>query len=475
MRRWQLPVALLITLFIGGIFAAPAGAQGSCAAPTSTYDLIQRGIFEVHGCTMSYCHGENAQEGLDLRAGQSYASLFPHAEDPSEAEASEQDYDEVEPGYPDESFLWLKLAAKTLGTKGVPGEPMPLGRLPISTNELEGVRLWILAGAPQNGFVAGVSALIQPCAPTQPTDPSIPPPCSSGATDLVLPDLSVDPPKDIRVLLNGGHRVIQFTTSIANQGYGPLIVQAASTPTGPGQSLNAVQIILKDDGTQCSRPAGQIMYGVDGYKWAYGNMADFELRKDDPLNGPVVARASKSAFCLLDTDPINPRANAPHQFEAHCEDTIGRMGISAGYKDLYSRVYPAQWLDLDADPTVHVQPGTYYLVNVVDPTNTLLEVDSSQSDNSSYTRVNVNMRDPNPYGAPPTPTPIMATPTPLATRPGRPPHPVRPPRPVPTTRPGHPTPVPRPTRAPHSVQPPHHPDGPTHPQAIDRPSHSVTP
>lgn len=448
MRRWQLPVALIVALVTGGIFATRAAAQSSCAAPTSTYDLIQRGIFEVHGCTMSYCHGDNAQEGVDLRAGQSYASLFPQAEDSSDAEATEQDYDEVEPGYPDESFLWLKLAAKTLGMKGVPGAPMPVGRLPISSDELEGVRLWILAGAPKDGFVDGVSALIQPCAPMQPTDPSIPPLCSPDETDLVLPDLSVDPPKDIRILYKGGHRVIEFTTAIANQGYGPLIVQAASTPTAAGQSMNAVQIILKEDGTQCSRPAGQIMYGVDGYKWAYGNMADFELRKDDPLNGPVVARASKSAFCLLDTDPINARANAPHQFEAHCEDTIGRMGISAGYKDLYSRVYPAQWLDLDADPSLHVQPGTYYLVNVVDPTSTLLEVDSSQPDNSSYTRVNMSLRDPNPYVVPPTPQPT------------------RPPHPVPTARPVH---------SPHPPQPPHHPDGPRHPQPVDRPSHSVTP
>jgi hypothetical protein len=453
MPRWQLPVALIVALSIGGLVAGRATAQDNCAAPTSTYDLIQRGIFEVHGCTMSYCHGDNAQAGLDLRAGLSYASLNPQDEDPSDVDGG--DLEEVEPGHPDESFLWLKLAAKTLGTTGVPGEPMPVGRLSISKDELEGVRLWILAGAPQDGFVDGVSALIQPCAPTQPTDPSIPPPCGSNESDLVLPDLTVDPPTNIRMQLNPydpGHRVIEFTTAIANRGDGPLIVQAGSPPTVAGQSLNAVQIILKKDGTQCSRPAGQIMYEVDHYKWSYGNMTDFELRKDDPLNGPVVARTSKAAFCLLDSDPIRATSKAPHQFDLHCEDNVGRMGISAGYKDLYSRVFPAQWLDIDADPSMHVPPGTYYLVNVVDPTNTLLEVDNSLQDNSSYTRVTVKLRDPNP---PTGPTP----------RPTRPPHAVRTPRPV---RPLHAVPPSHPV---HSVHPP---PTPSHPQGTDRPSHTGT-
>ena len=190
------------------------------------------------------------------------------------------------------------------------------------------------------------------------------------------------------------------------------------------------------------------MYGVDAYKWAYGNMADFELRTDNPQTGPVVARASKSAFCLLDSDPIDPRGYAPHQFEAHCEDTIGRMGISAGYKDLYSRVYPAQWLDLDADPSAHVGRGTYYLVNVVDPTNTFLESNNSRADNSSYTRVTVNLpelelrRRADPVADPgrhPARTP----------RPIRPLHPARPPRlgrtppPTRTPRPERTAPAPR--------------------------------
>jgi hypothetical protein len=453
MRRWLIMLGVALVSASAG--AGAAAAQDNCAAPTSTYDLIQRGIFEVHGCTMSYCHGDNAQEGLDLRAPQSYANLFPEAEDPSEAE-EEEDYEQVEPGHPEESFLWLKLAAKTLRLSGVPGAPMPIGRLPISKDELEGVRLWIMAGAPKTGFVSGVSDLIQPCAPSQPNDPSIPPPCGSNEAELVLPDLTVDPPKDIRVMYRGGHRVIEFSTAIANLGDGPLIVQAGSQPTGPGQSLNAVQIILKEDGTQCSRPAGQIMYRVDAYKWAYGNMADFELRKDNPQTGPVVARASKSAFCLLDSDPVDPRGYAPHQFEAHCEDTIGRMGISSGYKDLYSRVYPAQWLDLDADPSTHIGRGTYYLVNVVDPTNTLLESNNSRVDNTSYTRVSVTLPEPDHV--------VVATPRPVPSR-----HPARTPRTVP---PRHPTRAPRPTPPPHpvrtpastgAVQHPAHPSPPAHP------------
>ncbi|MFQ5667577.1 MAG: lysyl oxidase family protein [Candidatus Binatia bacterium] len=391
MVRWCLPLVVVL----GCILATGAAAQNArCQPPASTYELIQHGIFERHGCTQSYCHGASRQEGLDLRANVSYENLL--HEELAENGVRDKGSDGLElvnPGRPNQSLLWLTLAAKTLRLRGVPSAPMPIDGLPLTRDELEGVRLWILAGAPANGFVGGVSDLIDACPPPARAG-ELPPPCNVNDPSLLLPDLAPDPPRDIRVRYRGGHRVIEFTTAVANIGDGPLVVQAASRPTGPGESLNAVQILDRADGSKCSRPAGAILFEFEGKHWAYGNMAGFELRVGDPATGPVLARSSKTAFCLLDTDPIRASEDLPHQFEAHCEDDIGRMGVSVGYKDVYHRVHPGQWIDLDADPTTPVEPGNYYLVNVIDPNKTLLEVDSSREANASYTRVSIRLPEP---------------------------------------------------------------------------------
>jgi lysyl oxidase len=358
--------------------------QADCRAPASTYDLIQRGIFEQHGCTQAFCHGAAERGGLDLRAAFSYDSLV------------HDQSDEVVPGGPDQSLLYLKLAAKTLGTKGVPGQPMPVSALALSPDELEGIRLWILGGAPRSGSVASVADLIAVCPQSTPlATAAVPPPCGMNEPDLLLPNLVEDPPSEISVRLNRGHRWIEFTSGVANEGDGPLIVRAAATPTQAGQVLDAVQIILRADGTQCSRPAGTIQFEGNGGHWAYGNFAHYELRKDDPVTGDVVAQSSKSAYCLLDTNPLLNSANLQHQFDAHCEDNVGVMGISVGFKDVYDRVYPNQWIDLDGDPTISIRPGTYYLVNTANPNSTLLETAPGAQDNVAYTRVTVRLPDPN--------------------------------------------------------------------------------
>jgi hypothetical protein len=430
----------LVCVFGLAVATRAAAAPSRCPTPSSTYELIQHGIFEPHGCTVSYCHGAARADGLDLRAGASYGSLLHHQdvdEEPDQHDP-EEDYALVVPGHPDDSLLWLTLAAKTLRLRGVPAPPMPIGGLPISRSELEAVRLWILAGAPETGIVNRVANLIEACPPQSSEGDENLPPCDPEDRHLLLPDLIVDPPKDVRVRYYAGHRQLEFTTAVGNVGDGPLVIQAAERATHPGQTLGAVQVILRRDGSKCVRPAGAIRFADDGERWAYGHTVNFELRKGDPLTGDVVALTSKTSYCLLDTDPIRGMGGQGHQFEAHCTDNIGRMGISSGFKDVYLRgVHPGQWIDLDADPETAIEPGTYYLVNVVNPTSTLWEDDDSRQGNLSYTQIRVSLADPDGSQVRPT-----ATPTP---RPTRPPHStLRTPRP---TRPPHPT---RPPRLPHN-------------------------
>ncbi|HVO28217.1 MAG TPA: lysyl oxidase family protein [Candidatus Margulisiibacteriota bacterium] len=478
MCRWHLAVALLV----GGLAATATAQQTPCPQPTSTFDLIQRGIFEQHSCTQNACHGAAKLDGLDLRAAAAYDSLLEH-NDQSAAGETDSGPKAVDPGHPEGSELWLALAAKTLGRSDPSITPMPMDALPISSDELEGVRLWILAGAPQTGFVNGVAGLINACPQTSnDTGDTNLPLCRSGDPLLQLPDLHADPPADVQVIARDGHRYLEFTSSVANTGDGPLIVQAATPATHPGQMLDAQQVILRADGSKCVHPAGLIGYQETGQTWAYAHLATYELRKDDPFSGDLVAQVSKTAYCLLDTDPIRASDNRPIQYEAHCTDTIGRMGISVGYKDVYHRFHPGQWIDLDADPEAPVEPGQYYLVNIANPADTLWEMNNSAEANAGYRSIRIALAPPaTPATAPqptpqPTPQPSAGTvhaphaPHPAVVRPTRAPrpvaahpsttvhqprtpqpertpqakHPLRTPRPRPTPRPK-PTPRPRPT------------------------------
>jgi len=153
-----------------------ACTRGVCDSPSfeSSWDAIYALVIERHGCTAAACHGAAAEGELDLRAEHAFANLF---EIPSSGSALER----ISPGGPRRSSLWLKLAAKVApGSVEIAGTPMPSGLPPIGDDELEALRLWIYAGAPQDGVVDGVQDLLDACLgePTpmaiEPLDPPAP-------------------------------------------------------------------------------------------------------------------------------------------------------------------------------------------------------------------------------------------------------------------------------------------------------------
>jgi hypothetical protein len=135
---------------------------------TSTWSAIQT-MFTQHGCTQSICHGDARQGGLDLRPDVAYANLVgvESVEFPPQLR--------VLPGDKDESLLYRKLAAQTLGLTGA-GRGMPLPDAPpLSEDQLRLVALWIYNGAPETDVVPGSQNLLASCVPP-PTPQKIPPP-----------------------------------------------------------------------------------------------------------------------------------------------------------------------------------------------------------------------------------------------------------------------------------------------------------
>lgn len=150
-----------------------------CGEPDfdSTFDAIQAVVFEDRSlnCTNGVCHGV-AQEGdLSLLAGDSFDDLV-DVVGPLEQVR-------VVPGDRDASFLYTKLATKTLGDpEDVPGAGMPIGGNVLGLDALEAIGLWIDAGAPDEESVLGTGDLLGVCLdePEEdvPENPSDTPPLS---------------------------------------------------------------------------------------------------------------------------------------------------------------------------------------------------------------------------------------------------------------------------------------------------------
>lgn len=152
-----------------------------------TFGAIQDLVFERHGCTAAACHGSALSGGLDLRPDAAYANLI---EAPSAGSALAR----VVPGDDDRSYLYAKLAAKTVpGSVAIGGSPMPIGATTLSPEELELVRLWIKGGAPETGTVLEAGGLLEGCVPEpEPITirPLAPPPPGEGL-QLVMPTFNL--------------------------------------------------------------------------------------------------------------------------------------------------------------------------------------------------------------------------------------------------------------------------------------------
>jgi len=134
--------ACALSLSIGCYLGGTTDDQGA------TLGSLQRDVFAQRCTTACHSGGANAAGGFDM-SGDLHAALVGV---PASAPACAGNAPRVVPGDPDNSLLFIKIAAKLDG--GVPpcGDTMPLGPdVPaLSANEVERVRRWIAAGAPND-------------------------------------------------------------------------------------------------------------------------------------------------------------------------------------------------------------------------------------------------------------------------------------------------------------------------------------
>lgn len=130
----------------------PAEGSTPCDGVTSTFDQIQRHVFQAASCTRSTCH--NISQSPHLL---SLAPLEAHGELvgvlPTNFAAAAAGKRRVDPGNAGNSFLLDKITGVLEAGEG---ERMPRGLKRLKPTAVDLVTQWIAAGAPATGFVAAV-------------------------------------------------------------------------------------------------------------------------------------------------------------------------------------------------------------------------------------------------------------------------------------------------------------------------------
>lgn len=136
--------------------------QENIDSAQSSFDLIQDRIFTkscaVPGCHFSENDGSFAQHGLILAKGKAYSNLFEI--DPKNSEARKDGLKLVKAFNSQQSLLFHKLNTDNSHHSGKNyGSTMPLGNEPLFQGQIEFIRRWIEAGAPDKGVVADAKLL----------------------------------------------------------------------------------------------------------------------------------------------------------------------------------------------------------------------------------------------------------------------------------------------------------------------------
>jgi hypothetical protein len=130
---------------------APSGCD-AMAIFSGTFDRIQRQIFN-QSCALSGCHDSQSQAGgLLLETGSSLGNLIDVTPQKPGAQAAGWKRVDAANHSAENSFLFHKLTGDLDGTQG---PRMPLIGGALDDDLIEIIRLWIEAGAPDTGWVAG--------------------------------------------------------------------------------------------------------------------------------------------------------------------------------------------------------------------------------------------------------------------------------------------------------------------------------
>jgi hypothetical protein len=215
----------------------------------------------------------------------------------------------------------------------------------------------------------------------------------AATPSLVLPDLTMLAPSDIRIEYPGdGRKLLRFTTIAANLGPGPFQVVGFDRDGHTAQTdiLDVRQQIRRSDGTWIDRATtAKMQWSGDGHNhWHILGYQSFRLQ----LMGVFTLKlAAKTGFCAFDSYVYTSTKPAFYTWEKTCRtkpDGTVFMGTAVKWADIYKWDIAFQWFDITGLP-----PGDYTLKVVADPAGLGTPggyfLESNESNNEAWTNIRI--------------------------------------------------------------------------------------
>lgn len=189
-----------------------------------------------------------------------------------------------------------------------------------------------------------------------------------------LPDLLTRTPEDLVIQREGGQRVLRFSNTIYNFGYGPLELRPENQPRG---GTVAYQRIFTHDTNGNSVLFSETQVGIFTFHrahhhWHFDNFAGYTIHYDAAgAPGSVALATSKTTVCIRDNRSPESGGNTLEHFGwggyTRCTKTATE-GLSVGYGDTYTWDIAGQDINIET-----LADGCYWLVSTADPYGLLAE------------------------------------------------------------------------------------------------------
>jgi Copper type II ascorbate-dependent monooxygenase, C-terminal domain len=193
--KYSFLTAASIVMLLNATLMNSCTKKEQISSNSASFDLIQAKIFDkscaTSGCHLSANDGTFVQHGLVLAKGQAYKNLL--GIDPKNISAKQDGLKRVKAFKSLESLLFHKLNYDNShhGGKNY-GAVMPLGNDLLSVGQIEFVRRWIEAGAPETGSVAEAS-LLDDTTPSTATFAGLPVPAAGTGFQMTMDKFDVAP------------------------------------------------------------------------------------------------------------------------------------------------------------------------------------------------------------------------------------------------------------------------------------------
>jgi hypothetical protein len=209
---------------------------------------------------------------------------------------------------------------------------------------------------------------------------------SSASAAPLLPDLVADAPgpgkqPQLYTDTDGTQRLLlRLNGFVHNSGSGALEIRGSGPSAGSMTSVR--QRVFDSSGPFADRASSARLWfeTTDMHNhWHLMDAMRYSLWSGD--RSVEVAPAQKVGFCLQDSQRIEANGPAAAVYPAPGGDFCGQgqparpevaMGVSAGWRDVYSAALPFQWVDISDTP-----PGTYWLRADADPDGVIDESDEA--------------------------------------------------------------------------------------------------